>query len=647
MDTMPPPLAIAEESPGRDANHVVTLAALQVIRAHIERHMGGDDRVVEATRAFERARDALGRPWSLAVLQRICQLTDFERDIVLLSSCDQLDAELARLLPSSPTFGLALAALPGAHWSAFTPIRPLRAFPLLLPIGHDLLHEPLRLDERILHFISGIPYLDERLHGLCHPVLVPNAPSPTVRTLAQRLREAWLAGSVPALVVGDDPTVVRMAIATACATVNRQTHRLDARDIPVQSNDRIAWARLWSREAQLLDSALVIELPDDAGPETTRCALDLVQRVGRSTAITSSQPVGGADAQLLQRLEAQPRSLQECCDQLLGHFDDEATAALEPLASAALSHFRLSHDALRIVAERTRAAIAVGAEPGETLWVECRRQVRSRLGALAHCIEPKAAWDDLVLPPPQLSMLRSLVAQVRQRDVVHRKWRFRDAGGRGFGITALFWGTSGTGKSLAAEVVAQELRVDLYHVDLSAVVSKYIGETEKNLSKIFDAAEAGGAVLLFDEADSLFGRRSEVRDSHDRYANIEVSYLLQRMESYRGLAILTTNLKSVMDSAFLRRLRMVVGFPFPDAQQREHIWQRLVPPGAPVEELCFSRLAKLSLSGGEIRNIVLTAAFAAAEEDVPLRMRHFAEAARIELAKSDQALRASEVSGWT
>jgi SpoVK/Ycf46/Vps4 family AAA+-type ATPase len=235
---------------------------------------------------------------------------------------------------------------------------------------------------------------------------------------------------------------------------------------------------------------------------------------------------------------------------------------------------------------------------------------------------------------------------VRQRGRVYDTWGFAARGLRGLGITALFAGPSGTGKTLAAEIVAHELSLDLYRIDLSRVVSKYIGETEKNLRRVFDAAEEGGAVLLFDEADALFGKRSEVRDSHDRYANIEVSYLLQRMEAYRGLAILTTNMRASLDTSFLRRLRFVVNFPFPDAPLRARIWERAFPAATPTEGLDVAKLARLSLAGGNIRNIALNAAFLAADRDEPVRMYHLLQSTRSEYLKLEKALSESEIGGW-
>jgi SpoVK/Ycf46/Vps4 family AAA+-type ATPase len=251
-----------------------------------------------------------------------------------------------------------------------------------------------------------------------------------------------------------------------------------------------------------------------------------------------------------------------------------------------------------------------------------------------------------VLPEPQRQILAQVAVHVRRRARVYDDWGFAARSSRGLGVSALFSGPSGTGKTMAAEVLANELGLDLFRIDLSSVVSKYIGETEKNLRRVFDAAEEGGAILLFDEADALFGKRSEVKDSHDRYANIEVGYLLQRMEAYRGLAILTTNLKDSLDPAFLRRLRFVVQFPFPDALQREEIWRRVFPRETPVESLEPKLLARLGVAGGNIRNIALNAAFLAADEGEPVRMGHLLRAARSEYAKIEKPLTAAEIGDW-
>src|SRR2546421_3465174 len=245
----------------------------------------------------------------------------------------------------------------------------------------------------------------------------------------------------------------------------------------------------------------------------------------------------------------------------------------------------------------------------DQLWDACRMSARPHLDMLAQRLEPKVTWDDLVLPPEETAILHQLADQVYQRSKVYEEWGFADKMNRGLGINALFAGESGTGKTMAAEVIANALHLYLYRIDLSAVVSKYIGETEKNLRRLFDAAEDGGAILFFDEADALFGKRSEVKDSHDRYANIEINYLLQRMEAYRGLAILATNMKSALDTAFMRRLRFVCTFPFPAVAQRKAIWQKMFPPAMPREELDFDRLARFNVTGGENPNIAFNPGF--------------------------------------
>jgi hypothetical protein len=312
----------------------------------------------------------------------------------------------------------------------------------------------------------------------------------------------------------------------------------------------------------------------------------------------------------------------------------EASAAVPHL----VSQFDLGAGAIAASCRTARADPRFATAPAAALWAACRAQARPRLDHLAQRIAVAAGWDDLVLPPMQRQMLADIVVQVRQRARVYEEWGFAARGSRGLGVSALFAGVSGTGKTMAAEVLAGLLDLDLYRIDLSSVVSKYIGETEKNLRQVFDAAEEAAAILLFDEADAIFGKRSEVKDSHDRYANMEVSYLLQRMEAYRGLAILTTNMKNALDPAFLRRLRFVVQFPYPEAAQRAAIWSRIFPPATPTEGLDWQRLSRLNVAGGNIRNIALNAAFLAAEAGGPVRMIEILRAARGEYGKMERPM---------
>jgi AAA+ superfamily predicted ATPase len=270
-----------------------------------------------------------------------------------------------------------------------------------------------------------------------------------------------------------------------------------------------------------------------------------------------------------------------------------------------------------------------------------RRLASGHISALAPRIRPQRRWDDLVLDEDRTTRLREVVARSQHRQRVFGEWGF--APFPSTGVVALFAGPSGTGKTLAAEIVAGELGVDLYKVDLAGLVSKYIGETEKNLSQVFDAAEASNVALFFDEADALFGKRSDVSDAHDRYANIEVAYLLQRLERYEGLVVLATNLATNIDPAFLRRLHVTIDFPMPEEPERRRIWERSLPPGAPTEDLDLDVLAKLfKLSGGTIRNTALTAAFLAADAGTAITMDIAVEAVQRELRKLGRLLDPAE-----
>ncbi|MFC8363060.1 ATP-binding protein [Streptomyces griseorubiginosus] len=271
----------------------------------------------------------------------------------------------------------------------------------------------------------------------------------------------------------------------------------------------------------------------------------------------------------------------------------------------------------------------------EDVSAACRREAQHSLGPGAGRVRARRGWDDLVLPADRLTRLRDICGQVRFRQRVLHDWGFGARLGHGTGLSVLFSGPPGTGKTMAAEVLAHELDVDLYKIDLSGVVSKYIGETEKNLARIFAEASTGNAILFFDEADALFGKRTEVTDAHDRYANIETSYLLQRIEEYEGVVVLATNLRQNIDDAFTRRIRFVVEFPFPDADDRRRIWRTLLPPSAPLApDVDLAVLAReLPVTGAHIRNIVLQAAFLAAADGTAIGRPHLLRGARREFEK--------------
>ncbi|WP_346705259.1 ATP-binding protein [uncultured Agathobaculum sp.] len=274
---------------------------------------------------------------------------------------------------------------------------------------------------------------------------------------------------------------------------------------------------------------------------------------------------------------------------------------------------------------------------GATLHAACYQQVVHKLGELAHRVPPAYTWEDVVLPAAQKRLMQQACGHIRYRYRVYHQWGFESKISYGRGLSILFAGAPGTGKTMCAQVIARQLNMEMYKINISQVVSKYIGETEKNLQAVFREAKNSNCILFFDECDALFGKRSEVKDSHDRNANVEVAYLLQQIEEYDGVCILATNLIGNIDEAFMRRITYVVHFPFPDAGMREKIYRQMMPQAVPLaDDIDWGFLAgKFELSGGYIKNIVLAAAFMAAGEGSPIGMRHLVRAAVGELKKNE------------
>ena len=292
-----------------------------------------------------------------------------------------------------------------------------------------------------------------------------------------------------------------------------------------------------------------------------------------------------------------------------------------------------------VVAGARNIALIQGGDNGQItmdeLYQSSRAESNQKLSSMAQKIIPKYSWQDIILPSDKLQQLKEICSCVKYRHIVYDKWGFDRKLSLGKGLNILFAGPSGTGKTMAAEIIAGELNIDLYKIDLSTVVSKYIGETEKNLSRIFEEAETSNAILFFDEADALFGKRSEVHDSHDRYANIEIAYLLQKMEEYNGMTILATNLSKNIDEAFLRRIHFSVELPFPNKEYRRQIWQITFPKETPRSgDIDLEFLAKrFNITGGNIRNIILSGAFLAAEDGQVIKMEHLIRATKREFQK--------------
>jgi hypothetical protein len=645
-----------------EANQRYLTTALERRRASLELRL--DAREVVATGVEEvqpvSMEDSLPVPPALVTLVEIFHLSPFERELLLLCAGIELDSRFLKLCASAqddpskpfPTFSLALALLPEPHWSALTPAGPLRYWRLLEVVpGSALTQSPLRLDERILHYLTGTSCLDERLFGYVRPLTAAGELVPSHEALVQQMAAAWSrpAGSKQLPVIqlcGPEMADKHTLAAAAGARLGMQVNLLPAHLIPANPLESEAVERLIKREAALAASALLLECEGLEGEPVQEALIRRWIESADYPLIVSSRARRPIDLKRVISFEVKkPEVLEqfELWRAALGLRAAQTNGQVEAL----VSHFHFNRRTINdIAAETLQQHGAAPAELGRVLWRACSREAHPRLGELAQRLEPLAHWEDLVLPEFQVQMLRDLARQVRQRLKVYETWGFAGKSTRGLGISALFTGVSGTGKTMAAEVLANELELELYRIDLSQVINKYIGETEKNLRRVFDAAEGGSVILLFDEADALFGKRSEVRDSHDRYANVEVSYLLQRLEAYRGLAILTTNMKEALDQAFLRRIRFVVQFSFPNVTQRTEIWKRIFPVQTPTTGLEAPRLATLTVTGGSIRNMALYAAFLAAEAGEPVGMGHLRRAARFEFAKLEKPLTETEIGGW-
>lgn len=584
-------------------------------------------------------------PPAALILQRQCGLSDFELDVLLLCAAIELDTRVAGLCARAledpaktyPTFALALALLPDPAWDVLSPDRPLRYWHLIEIVrspSTPLTAAALRADERIVNYLKGLNHLDDRLsvHFSLFAALGEHARfklPPSQQAAATTLGAGLAGGHLPELIhlLGPDSASKKAIAAEVAGKLSLALYQVSADSFPPSAQELETLARTWRREALLLPVALYIDARD-----AERDFPPVARFLGRSRGLMfldtrenwriSQKEAFALDVARPTRVE------QRSAWQALVN-DSEISGLLASQFQMNLSEIHRAYSA---------AAGVEGAGIDVRLWEACRNASRPKLDVLGQRLEPKAGWDDLVLPEADQSLLREIVTHARQRMQVFEDWGFSRRMNRGFALSALFAGDSGTGKTMAAEVIANELKLNLYRIDLSAVVSKYIGETEKNLRQVFDAAEDGGSILFFDEADALFGKRSEVKDSHDRYANIEINYLLQRMESYCGIAILATNLKNALDTAFLRRLRFVVHFPFPGIAERKRIWERAFPDGLPKQSLDLGFLARLNVAGGTIHNIAIKSAFLAAGENRLLSMAHVLEAARTEFKKLERPI---------
>lgn len=599
-------------------------------------------------------------PPALLLLAKQLGLTPFEQNVLLLCAAMELDTRVAGLCAQAqdnvnrayPTFALALSLFDDPSWDALSPDRPLRYWRLLeinQPGAQPLTTSALRADERIVSYIKGLNTLDDRLGGYIHPLdasliqsdLLPPSQQETVDQILLRWKHAPENSPLPVVqLLGPDPISKQLIASHVAAEFGRQLYQLSGESLPTLQADLESLARLWQRESILLPLALYLDAQEiDSGTSEHYASLQrfLLRLSGVIfLAVREIWPRLGRENFSIELEKPTTAEQQAAWAKVL-------TDRPPDIARQLAAQFNLNLVTINQIARENWNDLEIADKIyAGHLWAACANSTRPRMDALAQRLDPKATWDDLVLPAEQTNLLKRIVEQVRQRHTVYEEWGFAEKMNRGLGISTLFAGDSGTGKTMAAEVIANELHLNLYRIDLSAVVSKYIGETEKNLRRLFDAAEDGGALLFFDEADALFGKRSEVKDSHDRYANIEINYLLQRMEAYRGLAILATNMKSALDPAFLRRLRFIVEFWFPGVAERKLIWQKVFPPQVPKEELDYDRLGRFNITGGNIHSIALNAAFMAAQMDSKVTMPIVLSAARTEFRKLEKPISEAE-----
>ncbi|MFG2937615.1 ATP-binding protein [Streptomyces sp. NPDC048282] len=638
-----------------DAGTAANALALKLLSTEI------DTRVADSVREGVAPR--------LAVLGRLFGLSPMELDAVVVCLAPELRRKYDRLYAylqdditrRRPSVDLVLELLCASErerWiraGTFSAGAPLIRYGILhtvedpaSPSGSSGLARFLALDPRIRQYLLGSDEPDARLSGhiAVHGPAGPTGdePDPVLADRLLRLAAHRLRAGGPPLVCqlhGPDDGGRFDLVRHTSSRLGLPLVTVDAGSLT--GPDGAILLRLAFREGLLLGAAVHLAHADLLLTEEHRTLLgalaDTVADHGLPVFLTGASRWTAAPAELpVHTVEVPlpdlPRSTVLWRDRLAAHTPLAAEWAGELAGRYRLPAARIAV-AVRLADDRRLMEPVPGPLTLSDVSAVCRGESQHTLGPAADRVHTGRGWDDLVLPADRITRLRDICDQVRYRRLVLHDWGFGERLGHGTGLSVLFSGPPGTGKTMAAEVLAHELDVDLYKIDLSGVVSKYIGETEKNLARIFAEASTGNAILFFDEADALFGKRTEVSDAHDRYANIETSYLLQRIEEYEGVVVLATNLRQNIDDAFTRRIRFVVEFPFPDADDRRRIWRALLPPGAPLaEDVDLARLAReLPVTGANIKNIVLQAAFLAAADGTALGRSHILRGARREFEK--------------
>lgn len=646
---------------------------------------GSDERTVDReaeilnTRIQERVNASLraGLPLPLLSLARAFRLMPVEIDALLACIGPELDKKYERLYGylhddmtrRRPSLGLILDLCHGDFAdrmqmrSIFSPRAPLMKYQLLKPTeeapgSSSFISRPVRLDERILAYILGEPGTDLEIEDLLeqetdgeNPASKPQSNHDAVLTrLMTAVENCFKKEQIvqkPVFYLYGKPKAGKRAIALEITRrLGITLLSVDALELEgAPSGLKKSGFHLF-REGLLNQRAVHIRNIDalmegDRGRNKLKLLLAYIQDMGGITFFSGekpwSWPVPEGRILFLPMELPHPGFEQQISiwRSALGKGEEFSDAEVAALASKYPSTPAQVHEALRVA---RNCALSRTGNPGITVDdIEFGHRTRSvpDLGPLAQRIEPRHSWDDLVLPTEQTARLRDVCSHITHRVAVYGSWGFGKKISLGKGLNVLFCGPPGTGKTMAAEILAHELRLGLYKIDLSQIVSKYIGETEKNLHQIFREAQASHAILFFDEADALLGKRSDVKDSHDRYANLEIAYLLQKMEEYEGITILATNLRQNMDEAFTRRIRFIIEFPFPEEDSRLRIWKGIWPKETPLaENVALPLLAKrFKLAGGNIRNVALASAFLASSDGCTVDMKHLLKATKQEFLK--------------
>jgi len=558
-------------------------------------------------------------------------LSDAELGLVLLLGVAAFSEAGARALEAAGGTGgvpvwLARSLLPQLRLDQLSAQERLRRFALIDAPGGDIAAR-LTLSAAVQDWLLGLPAADPRCAACIAPVpVVPGLAEPELTAaLADRLRER--SGALPPLVRAgrEEPG----ALAAALSALGLQPFLLRAADLPAEAEARDSLARAWSRDAALNRAALLL----DAGGVPAALALGFAARIAGHVVITELE---GAAVSLrpLRPLAAPVPERRKRWVQALG---EDRAARLGKGLDRVSRQFRLDGPTIDALAASHGARIdAADGGAAELLWHLAARAEPARGLPGVSLVEPVHNWSELVLPPGIEAALHRLESHVRHAGRVFDEWGFATGfGGRGRGIAALFAGPSGTGKTMAAEVLAHALDLRVLAIDLSQVISKFVGETSKNIAAAFDLAERSGAVMVWNEGDAIWGARGSVGQAVDRHINAEVGDLLQRIEAFEGFTIVTTNLRHAIDPAFLRRFRFIVDFVVPPAAERLRIWQRAFPEAAPLDEVDFGILAQQPLTGAAIRNIALASAFQAAAAGGKIDRQLIAAELATELRKSD------------